>query len=177
MNKYKIAIVIGSLRKDSFNRKLANAFVKLAPPEFSFKEVQINDLPLYNQDDDANQAKSVRRMKNEINDAQGIFSLRPNTTVRYLVCSRTQSTTLRVLMVKTFGWISLQVFWGVRSASSARPWHNSICATFWRFQTYRHSANQKHSSMQRMDCLTRPVMSVQTASNLSRTGWTATSHG
>ena len=77
MIKYQIAIVVGSLRKDSFNRKLANAVVKLAPPEFSFKEVQINDLPLYNQDDDANQAKSVKRLKDEINGAQGILFVTP----------------------------------------------------------------------------------------------------
>jgi chromate reductase len=77
MIKYQIAIVVGSLRKDSFNRKLANAIVKLAPPEFSFKEVQINDLPLYNQDDDANQAKSVKRLKDEINGAQGILFVTP----------------------------------------------------------------------------------------------------
>jgi len=77
MSKYQIAIVVGSLRRDSFNRKLANAIVKLAPPEFSFKEVQINDLPLYNQDDDANQAKSVKRLKDEINGAQGILFVTP----------------------------------------------------------------------------------------------------
>ena len=77
MIKYKIAVIVGSLRKDSFNRQLANAIVKLAPPEFSFKEVQINDLPLYNQDDDANQAKSVKRLKDEINGAQGILFVTP----------------------------------------------------------------------------------------------------
>ena len=73
MSKYQIAVVVGSLRKESFNRKLANAIVKLAPPEFSFKQAQISDLPLYNQDDDANQAESVKRLKNEIKDAQGIL--------------------------------------------------------------------------------------------------------
>ena len=73
MSKYKIAVIVGSLRKDSFNRQLANAIVKLAPPEFTFQQLQIGDLPLYNQDDDANQADSVKRLKNEIKDAQGIL--------------------------------------------------------------------------------------------------------
>ena len=77
MDKYQIAVVVGSLRKDSFNRKLANAIVKLAPPEFSFQQVQIGDLPLYNQDDDANQAESVKRLKNEIKNAQGILFVTP----------------------------------------------------------------------------------------------------
>ena len=47
MNSYKIALVVGSLRKESFNRKLANALVKPAPTEFSFNEQQIGNLPLY----------------------------------------------------------------------------------------------------------------------------------
>jgi chromate reductase len=73
MSQYQIAVVIGSLRRDSFNRKLANAIVKLAPPEFSFKEAQIGDLPLYNQDDDASQADSVKRLKREIRAAHGLL--------------------------------------------------------------------------------------------------------
>jgi chromate reductase len=73
MSKYQIAVVVGSLRKDSFNRKLANAIVKLAPPDFSFKQVQISDLPLYNQDDDASPAESVKRLKREITASQGLL--------------------------------------------------------------------------------------------------------
>ena len=77
MSKYEIAVVVGSLRQDSFNRKLASAIVKLAPSEFSFKQVQIGDLPLYNQDDDANQAESVKRLKNEIKSTQGLLFVTP----------------------------------------------------------------------------------------------------
>jgi chromate reductase, NAD(P)H dehydrogenase (quinone) len=73
MSQYQIAVVVGSLRKDSFNRKLANAIVKLAPPEFSFKQLDIGNLPLYNQDDDANPAGSVKRLKVEIAAAQGLL--------------------------------------------------------------------------------------------------------
>jgi chromate reductase len=77
MSRYNIAVIVGSLRKDSFNRKLANAIVKLAPSEFMFKQVQIGDLPLYNQDDDTNQADSVKRLKNEIKAAQGLLFVTP----------------------------------------------------------------------------------------------------
>lgn len=77
MSQYQIAVVVGSLRHDSFNRKLASAIEKLAPPEFLFKQVQIDDLPLYNQDDDANQAESVKRLKNEIKSAQGVLFVTP----------------------------------------------------------------------------------------------------
>lgn len=73
MRRYQIAVLVGSLRKDSFNRKLATAIVKLAPAEFSFKQLEIGDLPLYNQDDDANQATSVQRLKADIRAAQGVM--------------------------------------------------------------------------------------------------------
>ena len=73
MEQYRIAVVVGSLRKESFNRKLANAIVRLAPSEFSFKQVQIGDLPLYNQDDDSNQAESVKRLKAEIAASHGLL--------------------------------------------------------------------------------------------------------
>ena len=77
MSKYSIAAIVGSLRTDSFNRKLANALVKLAPIEFSFQQVKISDLPLYNQDNDANPAESVKRLKNEIKSAQGLLFVTP----------------------------------------------------------------------------------------------------
>ncbi len=73
MSQYQIAVVVGSLRRDSINRKLANAIVKLAPPEFVFTQLEIGDLPLYNQDDDANQAAPVKRLKSEISAAQGLL--------------------------------------------------------------------------------------------------------
>lgn len=73
MSSYQIAVVVGSLRRDSFNRKLASALAKLAPSDFSFKQVQIDDLPLYNQDDDASPAESVKRLKREIKGAQGLL--------------------------------------------------------------------------------------------------------
>ena len=77
MSKYSIAVIVGSLRTDSFNRKLANAIVKLAPVEFSFQQVKISDLPLYNQDNDANPAESVKRLKNEIKSVQGLLFVTP----------------------------------------------------------------------------------------------------
>ena len=43
MSKYQITIIVGSLRKDSFNRKLANAIIKLASEDFFYKESQISD--------------------------------------------------------------------------------------------------------------------------------------
>ncbi|MBS0341910.1 MAG: NAD(P)H-dependent oxidoreductase [Proteobacteria bacterium] len=77
MSQLKIAVVIGSIRKDSLNRKLALALANLAPAGVSFEHVRIDDLPLYNQDQDANQAESVRRLKSEIAAADGVLFVTP----------------------------------------------------------------------------------------------------
>src|SRR5688500_14359735 len=77
MSNYQIAVIVGSLRKDSFNRKLASGMAKLAPAEFTFKQLEIGDLPLYNQDDDAQPAAAVKRLKAEILAAQGLLFVTP----------------------------------------------------------------------------------------------------
>ncbi len=48
----KVAVLVGSLRKDSFNRKMAHALAALAPDGMRLDIVEIGGLPLYNQDDD-----------------------------------------------------------------------------------------------------------------------------
>jgi chromate reductase len=73
MARYQIGVVVGSLRKDSFNRRLAHGLAKLAPAEFGFKHLEIGTLPLYNQDDDGHPAEAVTRLKADIAGAQGIL--------------------------------------------------------------------------------------------------------
>jgi chromate reductase len=77
MSRYTIAVFVGSLRQHSINRRLATAVADLAPSSFEFKQVQIGDLPLYDQDDDAHQADSVKRLKNDIKTAQGVLFVTP----------------------------------------------------------------------------------------------------
>src|SRR3954465_1536367 len=69
----QIGYVTGSLRKDSYNRKLAGALCKLGPPDFTFKELRIGDLPLYNQDDDKSQAPEVQRFKSELRAVDAVI--------------------------------------------------------------------------------------------------------
>lgn len=73
MSQYSIAVLVGSLRRESFNKKLATALARLAPAEFRFNTLEIGDLPLYNQDDDAHQAPQVLRLKSEIKAADGLL--------------------------------------------------------------------------------------------------------
>ena len=77
MTLIPIAVIVGSLRRDSLNRKLADALTQLAPPDFSFSQLQIDDLPLYNQDDDGHQATQVLRMKAHLQKSQGLLFVTP----------------------------------------------------------------------------------------------------
>ena len=76
MAKTRIAVIVGSLRKESFNRRLANALPGLAP-DVEFTQLRIDDLPLYNQDDDGAPAESVKRLKSEILAATGLVFVTP----------------------------------------------------------------------------------------------------
>jgi len=77
MSQTRIAVIVGSLRQDSFNRKLALALARLAPADFTFEHLRIDDLPLYNQDLDGKQPEPVQRFKTEIAAAQGLLFVTP----------------------------------------------------------------------------------------------------
>ena len=54
MSVTKVAVLVGSLRKESFNRKVANELIALGAPDVAGEIVEIGQLPIYNQDDDDN---------------------------------------------------------------------------------------------------------------------------
>ena len=76
MAQTRIAVLVGSLRRESFNRKLADALPGLAPG-VEFTQLRIDDLPPYNQDDDGAPAASVKRLKDEIVAATGLVFITP----------------------------------------------------------------------------------------------------
>jgi chromate reductase len=77
MAQFKVALIVGSNRRESINRKLAQALAKLGAPGVEFKFVQIDDLPLYNQDNEGDLPPSVIRFKSEIAAADGIVFVTP----------------------------------------------------------------------------------------------------
>jgi chromate reductase len=77
MQKFKVAVIVGSNRRDSINRKLAEALVKLGQTNLDFAFVKIDDLPLYNQDLEAALPASVVRFKSEIAAADGVLFVTP----------------------------------------------------------------------------------------------------
>jgi chromate reductase len=102
MAKINIAVVVGSNRRESVNRKLAQALAGLAPAQFAFNFVQIDDLPLYNQDHEDDLPASVVRFKREISAADGVLFVTPE-----------HSRSIPAVLKNAIDW-------------GARPWgHNS----------------------------------------------------
>ena len=77
MKPLKIAVFVGSLRRDSFNRRLARAVEKLAPAELVFEHVRIDDLPLYSQDFDATYPAVASRLKKDVEAADALLFVTP----------------------------------------------------------------------------------------------------
>jgi len=73
----QIAVIVGSNRRESINRKLAQALIKLGAGKFDAKIVRIDDLPLYNQDHEGNLSPEVVRYKDEIAKADGVLFVTP----------------------------------------------------------------------------------------------------
>jgi chromate reductase, NAD(P)H dehydrogenase (quinone) len=75
--KPAIAVIVGSNRRESINRKLAQALIKLGAGKFDAKIVRIDDLPIYNQDNESNLPAEVVRFKDEIAKADGVLIVTP----------------------------------------------------------------------------------------------------
>lgn len=76
---YKIAILVGSLRKESYNRKIARAICSIRDDNFDCLMVEIGDLPLYNQDYDSapQQPEQYVRFRDQVRGANGILFVSP----------------------------------------------------------------------------------------------------
>lgn len=75
--QYNIGVIVGSLRANSYNLIVAKAMTKLFPANFSFKFINIGDLPLYNQDADQNVPPVVANFKSQIKACDGIIFATP----------------------------------------------------------------------------------------------------
>ena len=77
MTNPTLAIIVGSNRRDSINRKLAGGIAKLAVDRFEVTFVQIDDLPMYNQDHEDPLPAPVARFKGEIKAADALLFVTP----------------------------------------------------------------------------------------------------
>ena len=76
-NVRMVAVIVGSLRKDSINRKVANALAELAPPSLKLVIVGIGDLPLCNQDDDDKSPAPSVAFRERIKAADAVLFVTP----------------------------------------------------------------------------------------------------
>lgn len=77
MSTYSLAVVVGSNRRDSINRKLAKAMTSLLPSNFEVAFPQIDDLPMYNMDLEGERPASVSRFTAAIIAADAIALVMP----------------------------------------------------------------------------------------------------
>ncbi|MDR2271739.1 MAG: NAD(P)H-dependent oxidoreductase [Sphingobacterium sp.] len=79
MNTYHIGIIVGSLRKQSYNKKIAAFILEQASHKFNYHIIEIGDLPLYNQDfdDEGNPPESYIRFRKEISGLDAVLFITP----------------------------------------------------------------------------------------------------
>lgn len=77
MKTYKVGYLIGSIAKDSLNRRFAHALFKLAPAQLQFEEIPFKDLPIYSYDYDADYPEAGRNFKRAIEGSDAILIVTP----------------------------------------------------------------------------------------------------
>ncbi len=77
MKKYKIAVIVGSLRKESYNLKTAKELIALAPESLSLEMLNISDLPMFNEDLEASPPKEWVAFREKVVAADGVLFLTP----------------------------------------------------------------------------------------------------
>lgn len=77
MTRHKIAILVGSLRKDSINRKVGRSICAMAGDMLDCEIVEIGNLPLYNQDSDANPSSEFTAFRQKIAAMDGVLFVSP----------------------------------------------------------------------------------------------------
>lgn len=77
MATYRVGVIVGSLRKESINLKLAQSLMPLFPDEVAIHLIDISQLPLYNQDLEMNPSEAVSAFKEAVSATQGIVFVTP----------------------------------------------------------------------------------------------------
>ncbi|NYG59243.1 chromate reductase [Nocardioides daedukensis] len=77
MTEHTVGYLIGSLSKDSINRRLATALISLAPDNLIFTEIETGDLPLYNRDLDADYPEPAQRLKEHLGSVDAFLFVTP----------------------------------------------------------------------------------------------------
>lgn len=76
-NTHNVAVIVGSLRKGSFNRQVAHALAEVAPSELKLEIVEIGHLPHYNQDSDGNPPAEFTVFRDRIRSSDAVLFVTP----------------------------------------------------------------------------------------------------
>lgn len=74
---FKVGVIVGSIRRDSINRRLAKALIRLAPPSLALEVIEIGQLPLYNQDLDATPPNEWQVFKAQLSAVDAVLFVTP----------------------------------------------------------------------------------------------------
>jgi len=74
---HQVAVIVGSLRKDSINRRIARKLMDMAPTELSMSLVEIGDLPLYNADLETEAPAAWTRFRDQLKASQAVLFVTP----------------------------------------------------------------------------------------------------
>ena len=77
MKKYKIAVMVGSLRKESYNLKTAKALIAVAPDSLSLEILNIGELPLYNEDLEGSTPDQWKVFREQLKAFDGVLFVTP----------------------------------------------------------------------------------------------------
>ena len=131
MAKSRIAIIVGSNRRNSINRKLARALAKLGADKFDASFVRIDDLPMFNQDLEGNLPEEAVRFKSEIANADGVLIVTPEHDRSIPALLKNAVDWELALMERILGLENLVSSLVPHRAQSAARSRNSICALSW----------------------------------------------
>jgi chromate reductase, NAD(P)H dehydrogenase (quinone) len=73
----KVAVVVGSLRKGSWNKKLAAALPALCPKDMTLEGVEIGDLPFYNEDSEKEAPEAWARFREQVRPMDAVLFITP----------------------------------------------------------------------------------------------------
>jgi len=75
--RFDVAVLVGSLRKESFNRKIAQAMIEIAPETLALSIVEIGNLPFFNQDDEPKPPAAWVEFRGRIERADAVLFVTP----------------------------------------------------------------------------------------------------
>ncbi len=77
METFSVAVIVGSLRHESSNRRLADALARLAPANLLFEQIDIGNLPLFNQDAERTDCPPVSHFRAAVQHAHAVVFVTP----------------------------------------------------------------------------------------------------